>query len=634
MKGGNYTGPRLVHRWPQLVARWPLQRLPPVLLALLVGLHLLLAWVFHTDRDFFPSPMPHMGYAYVVDQVRAMEGYRPLQPPRIMYPGFKAVFDGERGQGLHLSEPRALMTELGRGRLRGLWRNRDPISYNNEIPLPFFLPALAHALSGGSVTAVALTPQVFLAILLLSVYGIGRQAGGPWVGLAAASIASGYPGLFQLSHTLHDSLAVGALVTAVVYLLMRGRGFSCPGWCALAGTLAFVAARSSENISGIMLIGLIVSGPLLMEIISLVRQRRSAPPQLWKRLAGVVLFFAPLVLFNWGRLITFLTRIHQSRTTHEGDAIIGSHVPDFLSGLIAHCAYLFQIAFDLLQPMMTLWLIAGAVLLWRAPRGHRLAVLLMAAIPLVLLSFMPKKAIWYITPFLPALALITAMGLGGLKSAILRQWALGLSSASGVAMLLFSSLASPQLQQQLDLDRISPAIKQTAVVIGLNGPTLGWHRGRKNVQGIAAAARQLAAHDRQKALTGAGPRRVAVFGRETQQVEGFRYLLELSRPDCMVFDPLHPFMQPEARRRLERLTFHYLVFLDWDRPSPRPTDCRGLMRARTDWHPRLQASNPGGPLRRLVQRLLESGWIRVDLPSGPIYEASGKDRLVLLEDHR
>ena len=594
-------------------------------------LHLLLAVAFHQNRGWFPSPLPHMGYKNIVDQTRILSGYKPLLSSNKLHLSVKTLFDGQRKDDFQLSNPRVLWRELSQGQLRGLWRNHDEDEYWNEIPLSFFLPALIHTLSGGSIVAVALSSQIFLALLLFFTYKIGQRAGGPWIGLAAAALISGYPGVFELARTHHDSLANTALATALVYLLLRGDGFTRLGTCALAGVLAFMCSRVGENISCTVLIAMIVAGPFTLEVIRLGRRLAARPAKAWPGLLGLLLFVLPLLfLFDWSTVSALLRNLDHRFLSVDAGAMVGPHVPELLTGLVTHLAYLFQLTFDLLQPLMTLWFIAGAVLIWRAPRSLRLALALMILIPLIPLSLIPKKAINYVIPFLPAVALITALGLGALKSSRRRRWSLGLSAASGVTMLLFSSLMPPSVQQLVDLDRLSPDIKKTVLVLGLHGYSTVWHGDFNSQHKLAAAGHQFVTHLR-SAADNKRPQTVAVFGTSVRQIEGFRYILELSQPNLFVFDIINPNYAPghisKTLAWLGEMPFDYLIYLDQDRPIPWPSEPWDALRARTDW--RLPADPTmrklgEAPFRRVVSKLRRRAWARVDLHSGPIYRAISK----------
>jgi len=525
----------------------------------------------------------------------------------------------------------------------------------SKLPLPFFLPAVVHKVSGGSILATTLTPQLFVALLLLSVYGIGRRAGGPWIGLAAAVIASGYPGVYQLARTHHDSLATSAMAAAVICLLLYSRGFTRLWICALAGIAAYISTLVSEGVSGSLLIGLIVAGPFAMEYVRLIGRCRARRVDVLWGLLGLALFLAPVcLLYNWSRIHDFIAYGQSSWAEVSSYARVGSHVPGFLQGIVAFFAYFFRIAFEILQPMMTLWLVAGAVLLWRAPRGERLAVALSVALPLVLQSVMPKKAYQYILPICPGLALVTALGLRGIKSHKLRRWAIGLAAACGLMMPLFYTLIPPYYRDLVDLDQISPLIKKTVQIwdLPLSDKRGGGPSHRTEAVPVGIAGRELVAHDRQNNPHAAGPRRVAVFGEFTYPIEGLRYVVELSHPEMFVLDFLNPDMKRRTRwlmlDALKAKQFDYLIFIgndpaeglrafppdDWD-PLKSRTDLSSIVQVGDDpqiWTDEIilkimDGQSPSGQakwnarFRRFTKNLLQRRWKRVDLSVGPIYQA-------------
>ncbi len=623
-----------------------------VLMVYLVALHMLLAAVDLTRRGFCPDPIFHSAHEIVVDQVHYLNGYYPVGHSDESGTDSKVYIDGRRGPEIQWSDPRALYKELTRGRLRDLWASSG---YLSKLPLPFFLSAVVHKASGGSIMAISLAPQLFVALLLFSVYGIGRRAGGSWLGLAAAVIASGYPAVYQLARTHYDALATTAMAAAVICSLVYSRGFTRLRICALAGITVYLSTLVSESVSGSLLIGLVAAGPFAMEYVRLIRRGRTRTTDVLRGMAGLALFFAPIcLLYNWDRITAFILYSHSSWTEMSAFPRIGTHVPESLHPYVSFFAYFFRITFDLLQPMMTLWLVAGAVLLWRAPRGERLAVALSVAVPLVLQSVMPKKAIQYILPICPSLALITALGLRGLRSPKLRRGAMGVAAACGLMMPLFYTIIPPRYRDLVDLDQISPRIK-TAVEIHelpLGDKRLGDMSHRTDILPTAIAGRELVAHDLKNNPLRVGPRRVAVFGRRADPYEGLRYVVELSHPEMFVLDFLNANMKRRTRwLMLEELRadqFDYLVFTGanpddglgafpqggWD-PLKSRMDLSLIMRIGDD--PRLwsdanklkmmDGQSPSGQnrwntrFRRFVKDLFQRRWKRVDLSVGPIYQA-------------
>ena len=639
-----------------------LRRLPIVLMVCLVALHMLLAAVEHNKRAFFPTHLIHSGYMVVVDQAHYFNGYLPL----VGHSGNidlleKVLIDGRRGPEIKWSHPRALWEELTQGRFRKLW---DSDEYKNKLPLPFFLPAMIHSVSGGSIMATSLAPQVFLILLLFSVYGVGRRAGGPWLGLAAALIASGYPGIYQLARSHHDSLATGAMAAAVICLIVYSRGFTRLWICALAGIAAYISTLVSESMAGTMLIGLIVAGPFAMEYVRLIRRCRSRKVDVLWGMAGLALFLAPMcLLFNWDRISLFISYGQHSWAESDSYAFVGSHVPESLKAMVAFLAYFIRIPVDILRPTMTLWLVAGAVLLWRAPRGERLTVALWVAVPLVLQTVMPKKATQYIVPICPGLALVTALGLRGLKSPRRRRWAIGLAAGCGLMMPLFFSLVPRHYRGLVDLDQISPLIKETVKIYELplgdenDGLPLLHHT---DLLPLARAGRELVAYDLENNSRVAGPRRVALFGGYNQMNESFRYVVELDHPRMFVLDLLGFNMVRTTRQlmldELKADQFDYLIFVgnvpnsglqefpsdQWD-PLKSRTDLSPILRAgdglsiRPDEKSLMMMDGQSLPdqkrwnarFRRFTKDLLKRRWKRVNLSEGPVYQAVERAQIQL-----
>jgi hypothetical protein len=133
--------------------------------------------------------------------------------------------------------------------------NRPPLCH--LVAVPFY------RLFGVSTDIALMKNVVFVAILLLSVYGIGRRFYGEGVGLLSAFLVSTYPILFSISRMPYVDYSLTAMVALAVYLLVASEGFHRRGyslWLGLAiglgiltkwpfvafagGPIAYVAVRS------------------------------------------------------------------------------------------------------------------------------------------------------------------------------------------------------------------------------------------------------------------------------------------------------------------------------------------------------------------------------------------------------
>ncbi|MGB5932382.1 MAG: glycosyltransferase family 39 protein, partial [Anaerolineae bacterium] len=105
----------------------------------------------------------------------------------------------------------------------------------NRPPLPFLTVVPFYRLFGISIDVALLSNCVYLAILLCSVYGIGRGLYDRKVGLLAAFFVAFYPVLFSISRLSYVDYALTAMVSLSVYLLLRTDGFRSRKWSLLLG---------------------------------------------------------------------------------------------------------------------------------------------------------------------------------------------------------------------------------------------------------------------------------------------------------------------------------------------------------------------------------------------------------------
>lgn len=186
----------------------------------------------------------------------------------------------------------------------------------NRPPLPFLSVVPFYRLFGTSTDIALMSNCVFLAILLFSVYGIGRILYNRKVGLFAAFLASFYPILFAISRLSYVDYALTAMVSLGIYLLLRTDGFrnrKCSlllglglglglltkwPFIAFAGaSLAYVAFRSGA-LYNILLISW--GG---REGASTLRRLWTSP---WFHVTGALLLSLVWYFPNWDRLAVFL----------------------------------------------------------------------------------------------------------------------------------------------------------------------------------------------------------------------------------------------------------------------------------------------------------------------------------------
>ena len=105
----------------------------------------------------------------------------------------------------------------------------------NRPPLPFLTVVPFYRLFGISTDVALMSNCVYLAILLGTVYGIGRTLYDRKVGLLAAFLVTFYPILFSISRLSYVDYALTAMVALAVYLLLKTDGFRNRKWSLVFG---------------------------------------------------------------------------------------------------------------------------------------------------------------------------------------------------------------------------------------------------------------------------------------------------------------------------------------------------------------------------------------------------------------
>ncbi len=95
----------------------------------------------------------------------------------------------------------------------------------NRPPLPWLPAVLLYRLFGVSTDVALMSNSFYIAILLFSVYGIGKRLYGSGVGLLSAFLVSTYPFLFHLSRTLYPDFPLTAMVALNIYFLLKADRF-------------------------------------------------------------------------------------------------------------------------------------------------------------------------------------------------------------------------------------------------------------------------------------------------------------------------------------------------------------------------------------------------------------------------
>jgi hypothetical protein len=438
------------------------------------------------------------------------------------------------------------------------------------MPHSMALPALLASALPGRLLLVNLVPTAWLLVLLAAVFGVGRELGGRWVGLSAAAVAAGYPGLFGHARFMEGYVPAAALSVAMIWCLLRSKGLTRPlpllGFCVMAWT----ALRNGEGFSEGLGVGLAVSGPFAWVLVQGIwrdAHRRRVP---WRSLLGL----AAVLLFLWATTDVFWVRgsmRHVSSGFSDAAVAAGSSPGAPMAWLhpyVPRWAYLILIWSDYLLPLMTLWLLLAlpCFLLWR--RGHRVFVLLWLLIPFTAYTLQLRKSMWYPLPVLPPLAVITAAGLGALPKTWPRRIAITLAGTSGLVQLCVLSVGLDRELLPRDSWLRAPLPLGVVNVRGYDLTTQGDpQRQRLAALGtrlLEQADLDLPPSDRLRYIGVLSP-----WGAPPTAAEDLAYQIGISRPDLVVIPLAQRFYVEQAQfAGLEPADFAYLLQLDGVDPVP------------------------------------------------------------------
>ena len=565
----------------------PSRLLPPALLVVLLGVHLALNLQHLQHRHFVPPVTNHNAHLNVLAIERLLEGLQPVL--KHTHPGCHNFFLGEPAPTAW-AHPAVLWREWTEGRLRGVWRNNCGVTYWVERPVAFLAGAIVALISPDRMLGAALSPTLYLFLMLVAVYGIGKQVKDGWTGLTAAVLVSGYPAVAKMGWVIHDAIPTAAMGSVLIWLLLKSRGLSRLWPALLFGPLWWLGSRTGESFSGFGAMVTMTAGPLALEVFTFLRRARTRPAILRGLLALTVMVGVPLLVTDWhwvrgamGHTLWGLEDYSMSANFVPGAS------PEEGGGWIFHTAYELVAFNSLLRPLLTAWTLLGLLLLARADASRRLSLLLWLLGPWLALHAMRRQATWYLVPFLPALATCAAVGLRGLRPSWARRLLPALAAASALGMLL----VFPHLERHLPPWWRAPTgdlvFMRDVDVHSMEQPMRPQQR---------AAVRQVVEYFRSPLLPGQPPPEqpsghsvIGLVCLDGAVSSSFRYLLEQQAPHLLVVDLLSNHLFDAHLGSLKPSDIHYFVYLDES----------GLAR----WQP----SQPGGVPAHLAPRLRHLQWV-------------------------
>ena len=255
------------------------------------------------------------------------------------------------------------------------------------------------------------TQGLFLAVVVFSVYGIGRRLFDVRVGLLAALLIGLNPEMIRLSRIYWPELAAAAVASLTVYLLIRSEFLQRKAFVALAGVVLGVGMMQRPIFPLVFL-----AGPLAFVFIgSLIAGAKASGETVTQRLLrrflpGLLLFGLPVLVIDGP---FYLKYSEQMASYILGFQESGTFAPvqntTSLQSLLWYAANLYvsvSWAFHLL-------FLAGVVVYTAALIRRRVAplsaiLLAWIVVPYLALSLTASKGFSYISALYPALALLLA----------------------------------------------------------------------------------------------------------------------------------------------------------------------------------------------------------------------------------
>ncbi len=274
-----------------------------------------------------------------------------------------------------------------------------PFFYGIAFLVNFFLGAIF-------LNAALFTSTLFFVLLIIGVYNIGGIIDKP-TGVLAAFICSFYPILFISSRHFNLELALSAMVSLSVWILLKTELFKKRIVSILLGLSLGLGMLTKQTFFIYML------GPLVIVLIFVFFQA--------KRRAGhrqtINIIFCFFTAFFLSLIFYFNKQIYISALDRM--RFIGAvNNPNIFSQ--QHLLYLPKSLIHTVGTFFTALLCFALIFLRRIKIYLRCLLLTWVVIPIVILSFFLLKYAEYTMAFLPALALITAAGIKNIKNNQLR----------------------------------------------------------------------------------------------------------------------------------------------------------------------------------------------------------------------
>lgn len=274
-----------------------------------------------------------------------------------------------------------------------------PFFHVSAVPIIFF--------SGFSEDKIIFINFIYLILLIISLFGIGKLLFNERVGLLAALLMLFYPFMYRLSREYLIDFALVTMVTAVQYLILKSKGGLKMPWNILLGVVIGFTLLTKP-------VSVIFFAPVWIFVF------------LWNFkgikdffLLGGTLMISLLIAGPW-----YLSAFHDLLDAHkywQNFAQINEHDPSTL--IPSFLCYGKDLKNYLISPILLLFFFIGFFLfLVFDRRWKNLSILILWAIPAwIILILTPNKDTRFIMPILPVFALLTIGGIDIIQKKLIKN---------------------------------------------------------------------------------------------------------------------------------------------------------------------------------------------------------------------
>ncbi|MFA5090323.1 MAG: glycosyltransferase family 39 protein [Candidatus Omnitrophota bacterium] len=291
--------------------------------------------------------------------------------------------------------------------LRGFTAGENPLLYiypqESYPPFFYFCGAIFRLLFGASLFSYTLVNLFFYAVLLVSVYAIGKRLFDYRVGLLSCLVLSFYPAIYGATRIFLVELSIAALSALAACLMLYSRLFTVNRTSFLLGIVCFAGMLTKQSFIFYIIF------PLALHVFFSLKHSAGARKNIFiifSWMAAALLFYAFFLYDN----TALLFRVHMR------DAVL-YNPPGFLKNNLFYAGLL---PGQITMPYCLLFIASFALYLC-CRQENKTFVLSWLVSPYLILLCLPLRIERYGLPILFVVAVISSWGMLQIKNKIIRR---------------------------------------------------------------------------------------------------------------------------------------------------------------------------------------------------------------------